>query len=246
MDVLNLDLSHYKIFEMSIADLKSTEALYKSHNYPQSIYFLQQSVEKSCKYIGLTFRAISEEKLKKIGHNPHIVFRKIFCSDEMKQLGGASEFHKFEQMVQDLNFDERVESLTPMLNSELEDVIKYTSDPIGVFLDYIDHHPLKDSLGINIRDEVEKSLEIVPRKIIENIAIKHIDKINNFAKANHILLILGFLVWGLEEKVRYPDMNNSPMDEYNENSAFVKALPMFIKAQANALVWTETYFAEEE
>jgi len=83
-------------------DLDASVILYEKEDFRNSIYLLQQSVEKACKYYGLSYGLISQKDLHKdVSHVSPKIF-KIFINqssvDLVKNLGGkeikVDEFEK--------------------------------------------------------------------------------------------------------------------------------------------------------
>ncbi len=65
------------LLNISIKDLESSRILYEAEHYPQSVFFLQQSVEKVCKYLALENEVFKPFELsKKMGHDSFKLFRK--------------------------------------------------------------------------------------------------------------------------------------------------------------------------
>jgi hypothetical protein len=59
-----------RMLEMALADLESSRILYQYGYYPQVVFLLQQSVEKTCKSLGIFFSIITEkESSSRIRHN---------------------------------------------------------------------------------------------------------------------------------------------------------------------------------
>lgn len=57
-------------------DLQASKILYKKKKYPHSVFFFEQSVEKTCKYLLLSNNVLDVDQLnKKIRHNSIIVFK---------------------------------------------------------------------------------------------------------------------------------------------------------------------------
>lgn len=62
---------------IALEDLDSSIILYHREHYPQSVFFLQQAVEKAVKSLGLLFEMVVEEDLRrKVGHNPLEVYKR--------------------------------------------------------------------------------------------------------------------------------------------------------------------------
>jgi hypothetical protein len=65
-----------RLLEMAMADLESSVLLYENGHYPQAVFLLQQSVEKTCKSSSIFFEIISEsDASKQIGHKPLKIVR---------------------------------------------------------------------------------------------------------------------------------------------------------------------------
>lgn len=65
------------LFFIASDDLDCSEILYQEQYYPQSVFYLQQAVEKAVKSMALLFEAIPEKDLhRKVGHKPLEVFRR--------------------------------------------------------------------------------------------------------------------------------------------------------------------------
>ncbi len=89
---------------IALEDLDSSIVLYHRKHYPQSVFYLQQAVEKAVKSLGLLFEIVSEDDLqRKIGHKPHEVYRKPFTkiSTDLPALNRELDTHpEFREMLQ--------------------------------------------------------------------------------------------------------------------------------------------------
>lgn len=68
MNILNPDLSHSEFLTESLSDINAANTLLDIGQFSQAAYMFQQSVEKSCKYFGLTIKILDYEDLRKTGH----------------------------------------------------------------------------------------------------------------------------------------------------------------------------------
>lgn len=115
-----LNFKHKEWLVIAISDLKSSDILYKNELYPQAVYFLQQSVEKSCKYIGLTFNIIQVNELyRKVGHEPERIFEEVYNSEIMKAI--MLNLCAYEQMKE---------------QAQATEVIKYVEDGLRMLNDF--------------------------------------------------------------------------------------------------------------
>jgi|GEM_PF-3597926 len=84
------------LFFISTDDLDSSVILHHRGHYPQSVFYLQQSVEKAVKSIGLLFGVISEKDLlKNVGHKPLEIYKKPVnkFSEDLMSLNKNLEFY---------------------------------------------------------------------------------------------------------------------------------------------------------
>lgn len=117
---LTPNYSYREWLNIAISDIESSRVLYKNELFPQSIYFFQQSVEKSCKYIGLTFNIIKENELfRNVGHEPERIFEEVYSSEIMKAI--MLNTCAYEQMKE---------------QSQATEVIKYVEDGIRMLNDF--------------------------------------------------------------------------------------------------------------
>jgi len=71
-----------KLLDKAQQDLKSSEVLYNSKDYTNSVSLIQQSVEKTAKSYGLTMGYLSKERLRDVGHFTPAAFMTIFESKQ--------------------------------------------------------------------------------------------------------------------------------------------------------------------
>lgn len=122
------------LFFIALDDLDSSVILYHRGHYPQSVFYLQQAVEKAVKSMGLLFGLVNEEDLQgKIGHKPLEVYRKPAnkFSEEVIVLNNKLEdYPEFKGMMDlsGVNFDEFVASMKKgkhELNKYIKTIVDY-------------------------------------------------------------------------------------------------------------------------
>jgi hypothetical protein len=57
-----------ELTKLSLRDLEASELLYAAGLYPQTVFYLQQSVEKFTKAMGIKYGIVTEKDLRSIGH----------------------------------------------------------------------------------------------------------------------------------------------------------------------------------
>lgn len=247
MDALNPDLSHSDFLKQAKEDVESAKILYQNKKYSQSVYLFQQSVEKACKYLGLTIKAISVVKLREISHNPHLVFKTIFTDSAMQTTGLACDFNYFEKAFLAMSDERKIifaeKHILEASHSNLiilgenetatEALIRYYRG-ISICLD----------VANALEEEMRKSRELMPY-IDSKMAMPLINDINDISRAITCEMILSFIVCGIEANSRYPDhkTKTTPQEIYAEDALLVKKLKGFIPLQEVIIKSIEQYYS---
>lgn len=244
MNILNPDLSHSEFLTESLSDINAANTLLDIGQFSQAAYMFQQSVEKSCKYFGLTIKILDYEDLRKTGHNPHAVFKKMFNSEEMQTFGGNNQFNTLENLFISQNIDERVECIVTHVNSALIDELiplNNGKSATDLLIEHFEKNPFTKLMDISVVSEIRRTRHI---PAVESLCSSTAEEINNFSICAFCQLIMSFLVWGIEANSRYPDYEKgtSPQQLYSETSVFIKNLPFFIPIQANCISQLNSYF----
>lgn len=130
---------------IALEDLDSSIILYHREHYPQSVFYLQQAVEKAVKSLGLLFEIVVEKDLRrKVGHNPLEVYRRPVkkISNDLPALNTELDTHpEFKEILHASGID---------LN-ELESVIKNLQDQFDAYLSTVGSYTLStDALSMHI------------------------------------------------------------------------------------------------
>lgn len=250
MDALNPDYSYADMLSLAKEDLSAAELLISGNRNSQAVYLFQQSVEKCCKYFGLTIKVITTAQLRKISHTPDRIFKEIFANKIMSSLGIMSDYESIEQEIKSMTFAARVVFLTEQL-SHVSDSITLARRPCETphdsVLRYYKNTPFYKDVYITLKEELERALLIVPENYIDTMCLDLIDEINNLGRGITTEMLLSFLVDGIEANSRYPDYGagTNPNNLYAANSEFVKRLPIFIKAHKFAMEKIEDYYRKD-
>ncbi len=113
-------------FGISQKDLKASKLLFENGLYPQAIFYLQQSVEKATKFLGLSVGMISLEEAKKdVGHDSFEVYIKMrkVLQNLIEIANKYPQLADITKIVDDIVFevsgkkiDELLKSLGPLLD----------------------------------------------------------------------------------------------------------------------------------
>lgn len=233
MDIINTDLSHTIFLDLANSDIKSADALLKIKEYPNAVYHFQQSVEKSCKYLGLTNRIFTFNELRKISHDPHKVFDMLFSSDLYTSIFTDNDYKSFKDEIDKLTKDEIVEfchnRIQTIIENPHEDRIgKLASD---IVIDYYENNPLSNN-DSSIKELLKNVRRMRGYPKCESICKQLIKRNNNIEICMSAQMLMSFLVRGVEANSRYPDENRiNPNDIYSEKSPLVQNLNYFIDKQ---------------
>ncbi|KXA99729.1 hypothetical protein AKJ42_02625 [candidate division MSBL1 archaeon SCGC-AAA261C02] len=117
------------LLEISENDLEAARHLFEKKLYPQAIFYLQQSVEKSTKSLGLHFKIISEEDLEEIRHESFRIY--VMILEELKE-SAARGYEKLMKLpgIQSMEVVRKHKDLDPSeLNAMLNNFKKYVENP---------------------------------------------------------------------------------------------------------------------
>ena len=248
MDILNPKLEYKTFLDLSRRDIKAAKLLNDSGDYITAIYHFQQSVEKSCKAIGLIIGAVEYNQLKKIGHNPKKVFEHILNNEIFNELGGTEAYTYLESEIDKYStFEEKVkmicETIFQVINTNELIKIEQGQLPSEAIINYFENNPFKGSFPIDLKAAFNGH---IGEKECETITKEEIDRINRNEKVVASQIYMSFLVDKLEANTRYADHSGeiptTPDNRYAKNSFFVQSLRPLINLQENAIDEIEDYF----
>jgi len=164
--------------ELSISDLNSSKLLYKNKHYRTSYFLFQQAVEKANKAYGLFNGIITEDEIKKIGHDQLKIYRKSIIAERknIQELITSMEPYpkiKNHEIVKNINLE--------TYNNNLNNGLQVIDDLRNYDLVKIPIYCLNNM--IKILKDIEKSKIVIPRNsnlIFEDRILKLVDWIGKF------------------------------------------------------------------
>lgn len=246
MDIVNPDFSHTSFLNQADSDINSAKILLGAEKYSQAIYFFQQSVEKSCKYLGLTIKAFNYKQLRKISHEPEKVFDTIFHNEIMTLVSNDNYYDKLKDLLFKQELNERayaaychIEEAFNIKDSEHE-VDIYSEQVITFYENNLFNKLLPTDLIHNI-----KIRQGIPK--IEELCKNLLSSIKNLEKCILCQMLMSFLVGGVEANSRYPDydQDTTPDKIYSEESEIIQNLSYFIEKQIFCIQVLRDYFKNE-
>lgn len=242
-----MDRTYIEWSESAFEDVQVSIELYELKRYPQSIFYLQQSIEKTSKYIGLKEGFLSFENCHKdIGHKTTKVFKKQL----QKLLGNSNMFQGFIKDLQKIEQtckEEPLKVIPYIIKSinQFENTDEYLPLPNNPYIDQI-----KDffkSVGIDDHDELNQLEKLLSqpdtamfyKKKFEN----QLDKAIETSKSLQILFVLSAYFQDYTAAVRYPNESGIlPSEVLTSKHLLIQELPFFQEHCKNAIKRLVNFF----
>jgi hypothetical protein len=232
----DIDYSYFCFLQEALINLEAAEILNIKELYSKSILLYSQSVELSCKYLGLLWKIIppSDGKMK-VGYIPNKIFKNFFSTDVLKQVKGNFLFNQFEN---ELNSYASIEGKINYLINELTTTLKFevikrkeNQTAIDAMTTFYKAMGYKGMSSFEFIEKNKNSQEF------EDELEMHRKTVNNIGTCVLCQMFMSFFVWGNIDDTRYPDIANSKtsMDNYSKSSVITKNLNWFFEIQRNCL-----------
>jgi hypothetical protein len=212
------------LIEIAREDINASNLLYINGLYSHSIFYLQQSIEKIIKHIGLTNEVIEVKDLQKeIRHKTEKIFKRIVQRTSPITGDTQESLDQDYQAIVDINKSTPMAELIPevitTLNSyrnqefpyDLEDLIKQVSS--------------------FIKENNPQITEDIDFEKFTNSGIQPFKEVwPKYHSSIMVMFILNSLFSDYVSKVRYPigEEFNKPSNVYNKDNELVKAIPYFL------------------
>ena len=235
MELKEIDYSYYCFLQEALIDLEAAEVLYSKEIYSKSALLFRQSVEMSCKYLGLLWKIIPPSDGKKnIGYIPNKIFKDFFSIDVLKQIKGQFLFQQFEDELNSYSsLDDKINYLINEINTTLHlEVIKRKENQTAIDA-MITFYKAMGFKSIDI-ESLEKNRG---DKNVELETEEHRKTVNNIGICVLCQMFMSFLIWGNIEDTNYPDITTSKtsMDNYSKSSIITKNMTWFFDIQRKCL-----------
>ncbi len=134
------------LLRISQLDLRSSFLLYNNSLYSQSLFLLQQSVEKLQKFIGLFSNSISETELLKMSHKPEYLIKKNLPSSNQLndfQIEDQNKYKAAFEKIPEIQKLTSYDSFNESVLFELESIIDSDKFVIPIDIDISDPKTLE-------------------------------------------------------------------------------------------------------
>jgi len=232
----DIDYSYVCFLEESKIDLDAAEILESNEIYSKSVLLFKQSVEMSCKYLGLLWKIIPPSDGKKnIGYIPNKIFKDFFGTDILRQINGTILFKQYENELKSYSsLNEKIEYLINEMKIALNVEIVKRKENQSTVDAIIAFYKATGFYGINSIELLEKKRG---DKMFDAELENHRKTVNSIGICVLCQMFLSFLVWGDIEDVRYPNLATckTTMESYSKSSIITKNLKWFLQIQKQCL-----------
>jgi len=217
----------FTLLDIAYDDIKASKLLYKNDLLPQSIFYLQQAVEKSIKQLGLYNGVIKRSDLQKeIGHKADKIFKKLaFATKHIinnNEQDIINDYNKLSQLIKNNDLE------------EFKEVIKKALDA---------YHRIEISqelVELIICEIIKKENSDFYKKVKKNQNLEHqYNRMKerfkkyfpDYIKSVMILFSINLIVSDYVSTVRYPvgDKFENPALFFDPNHPLVQLIPIYIK-----------------
>lgn len=243
MDIANPDLFHTDFLRLADSDIRSSSVLLREKEYHNAVYHFQQSVEKSCKYLGLTIKAFTSDELRRIGHEPRRVFDRIFYSETFTAINDNRDYEDIKSAFVGVSLDEKCDGVYYYIDKTFESSSSLNGRSCSEqFIEGIDESLFSALYGTDVLENIKKYRG---NPHVEAFCKQFLDKFDEMRKCLLCQMLMSVLVSGIEANSRYPDRKGvSPDKIYSEKSFVVQYLDYFIGKQKFCIKVLRDYFKD--
>jgi HEPN domain-containing protein len=206
------------LLKIARKDLEASRILFREKLYSQAVFFLQQSVEKAAKAMGLREGLVSKKQLKqKIGHKAWIVFIEYYniALKIQKQLEGVREEEHVSETLLYLNMI--THGLKPLFEYKKEETPGKTDEIIDLII-----NPLYTVIKRGEIQILHENTEAILHKLLGSHYKIILKELMTKFGGRLVLFIFSFLLERHATWSRYPDERFNPLEYYSERTPLIK------------------------
>lgn len=238
-------------------DLESSKILYQHGKWPQSIFFLQQAVEKSYKSIAMFQKYIDASSMKgEVGHNPlNILKMQIDQFESLKYefINKPDAFESIVSLCKHIGYD--YTSITDELKNNKNDIESFikSCSKINLTEDQLDDCLSEITAYLRKREILIKDIQTDLRTLINQENSELLTSLTGLTAqimyeligSFQILTPLSIIITSHEQKSRYPDEKSgfNPLTYYTKDSLLIKRLPQMQKYSGVVIEWMDEIYS---
>jgi hypothetical protein len=215
--------------------LKSSRILYASGMLADSIFNLQQSVEKACKSFGLAIGTLETTDMRSIGHKSPKVFMKLLKEPIAREvLPLLKKFGLKEET-------ENIQKLEEILGSDSMEFALLSYEQLRALISIVNR--MKEEVIPQYRIELDKAKEILLKYLrkYEREIVAH--DMSDFLTALTSLWVTGAITYAHEQTSRYSDTQVIKREDYTQDMPIVRITPEVHVILDNALASLGRYIS---
>lgn len=229
----------FTLLDIAYADLNSAQILFEAKQFPQSIFYMQQAVEKSIKQLGIYNGVVKPSELQKdIGHKAERIFKRVV--GQVKHITGDSDaeinssYNDLKQLLKKAGLEEAKDFVIKVLNENLQ--MEFPSAVIELVIEMIIKKQAPDFYEKVARN---KQIDEEFRTMKENF-IKYFPA---YIKSVMILFHLNLILSEYVSTVRYPvgEGFENPDLVFNSDHPLVQLMPIFSEHCSYAIKGTSDF-----
>lgn len=216
------------LIDIANEDLDASKLLYQNKMFPHSIFYLQQSVEKLVKHLGITNDVIKPSELQsKISHKAEKIFKRL--AKKSAEITGENmlDIEGDYQKIIDINIKVPLVELLPVIKKTIESNRKYElpDDFDKIIIGLMNYANKKELEGTLSNEELTKIYTCKIREFKESFPM--------YFSSIMTLFTLNALLTNYVSIVRYPiqETFDNPSQMFNQDHELIKMLPYFIDCQ---------------
>jgi HEPN domain-containing protein len=211
------------LLKIARKDLEASRILFREKLYSQAVFFLQQSVEKAAKAMGLREGLVSKKQLKqKIGHKAWMVFIEYYniALKIQKQLEGVREEEHVSETLLYLNMI--THGLKPLFEYKKEETPGKTDEIIDDTINHL-YTVLKRGEFLKILDEDTEAILHKPLGLSKITLKELMTRWKEIVGGGRLVLfVFSYLLERHATWSRYPDERFNPLEYYSERTPLIK------------------------
>lgn len=219
--------------EIAKEDLIASEILFDNRMFPQSVFYFQQAVEKSIKYLGLKNGIIAKEDLlKNVGHKSIEIFKALMKNPKL-EMTEKQVAENIEILNQNKNFIESspLDKSVPFVLNQIQETLNFNPVPFTTSCQNPQDFYTQMSTLLSNNPDIKKLIDFPHNSQADKIIWGMIQEFNHelpkYIQSILILLFTSNLISKHVTKVRYPDVKQmeNPSLFYTTENQLVSALP---------------------
>jgi len=257
---------HLTLLEIAKQDLKASKCLLSKKLYPQSIFYLEQSIEKAVKSLGIWSGNVTEEEIKdRIRHKTPKVFTFILKRGIEKVKKTLKEFEEKFPEIKETSLWKKLQNQAKSMEKDIKNIqdkwppieekgkdLSFSKEKLGEIINHINSSKISGwILGLEGIKTVKELYQVL-KKDVGKVAPLTKSDIEKLKKSYELTLKVLFCTKALfylsailsphVSSSRYPEKMHNPLKVYTKEMPLVQKLKPLMKiAEKNLEYLSDIY-----